>query len=118
MSGPIPQAVAEAAHRHALHAEASARGMSVGHLIAERARNVSASKHGATKADTLAGQTWRAMHMRVRTLLVMLEAHDAQGDPRTVAMQPWGQFSAADQCRIGAAAREISRELTRAEYLR
>lgn len=118
MSGPIPQAVAEAAHLHALNAESGARGMPVGRLIAERARNVAAARQGATKADTLAGQTWRAMHSRVRTLLVMLECQDSEGDPRTIALQPWGSFSAADQCRLGAAAREIGRELKRAEYLR
>lgn len=118
MSGPIPQAVAEAAHHHALQAEAAARGMRPGHVIAERARNVAAARRGATKADTLAGQTWRAMHPRVRTMLVMLEAQDAEGDPRAIALQPWGSFSASDQCRIGAAAREIGRELGRAEYLR
>ena len=114
MSGAMPQALADAATGIAQHAQ----NLAIGRQIALNARENLARRQGVRAADSLAGHTWRTMHSRVRTLLVMLECQDAEGDPRTIALQPWGSFSAADQCRMGAAAREIGRELKRADYLR
>lgn len=116
MSGTMSPTLASAASAYAIHAQAAARCLPVGHLIAERARAVSAAKQGA-KTETLAGQTWREMPLRVRTVLVMLES-TAEGDPRSIAMQPWGSFTEGDQCAMGACARALAQGLANAAYLR
>lgn len=128
MSGPIPHAIAQAAGRHAEEAQARAvvvgsvmpgpreRALHPGYAIAEAARAVAAAKRG-TKAESLGASAWREMGMQTRTVLVMLGATEAQGDPRAVALQPWGSFSDNDRVQMGAVARELKRNLTNAAYL-
>lgn len=116
MSGHLPTAIAEAAGRHAEAARAAGAPRHPGHAIAERARAIVAARQG-TKAESLGASTWRAMHLQARTVLVMLAASDAAGDPREVAAQPWGSFTGRDQAQIGACARELGRNLKNAAYL-
>lgn len=116
MSGPIPHAIAQAAGRHAEAARAAGAPRHPGYAIAEAARAVAAAKRG-TKAESLGASAWREMGMQTRTVLVMLGATEAQGDPRAVALQPWGSFSDNDRVQMGAVARELKRNLTNAAYL-
>jgi hypothetical protein len=78
-------------------------------LIARRLRE-SLDKRPKAERDSLPGRTWRAIHLSVRTSLVMLAA-DQKGDPRAIAMQPWESFSAGDQAAIAAVARSFRDEL-------
>lgn len=115
MSGPIPSAVAKAAHLHALRAEAGARGVSIGRLIGLRQREAQIAKAGS--ADTPGGREWRGYSSQARTLLVTHAAQDYSGDPRAAAMQPWGSFSDRDRAQMGAMARELAREFKDAACL-
>ena len=58
-----------------------------------------------------AGRVWGDMPRHTRVVLVMLAAHDAQGDPATLAGQAWERFSEGDRARIGAMARDLQRDL-------
>jgi hypothetical protein len=116
MSGALSHQLAQAAGTIALRAEAASRGLTLGHIVAERARKTLAAREGR-EAETQAGRTWREMNMRTRTVLVML-ASEQEGDPRSIAMQPWASFSSNDQCAMGAAARTLADGLKRATYLR
>jgi len=115
MSGQMSPQLAGAAAGLALRAEATAKGVSIPHLIRERVHAKFAARQ--SNAETLAGQTWREMPMNVRTVLLMLEGN-AEGDPRTLAAQPWGSFSDSDRAAIAAAARSFKRGTKNADFLR
>lgn len=70
----------------------------------------------APERDSLPGRTWRAMAPAVRATVVML-ACDAEGDPRTLALQPWESFNDGDRESMAACARMLQRELRAAECL-
>jgi hypothetical protein len=114
MSGPIPSAVAEAAHLHALQAEAAARGLSLGRTIGARFREAAEARKGR-EPDSLPGRTWRAMSLRVRTVVVMLGG--SAGDPKEAARQPWESFGDAERASMGAVARELGQNLRDAACL-
>lgn len=117
MSGPMSPAVAEAAKTHALQAEAAAAGLLVRELVVQRAKAAIAerSKHAVT-GSSLPARTWAAIPLPTRQLLVVL-ASDQAGEPERISRQPWDSFSTADQCRLGAAARSLSRDLRFASSL-
>lgn len=115
MSGPLPAVVARAASGHALRAEADAKGVTVGRLVAARFRaGLEAGK--GREPDSLPGRTWRAMSLATRTVVVMLAA-STQGDPREAARQPWESFTDSDRASMAACARELGRELSGAACL-
>lgn len=118
MSGAMSQAVADAARTLALEAEARATGRSVREVaIAQaRARALANSKAKDPTGAGLPARTWAGMDQRTRIVLVMLgTAND--GDPRRLAMQPWGSFSDAERDSMGAVARTLRRELQSASCL-
>lgn len=115
MSGPMPDDVRDAATALALKAEADARGMSVGRVIAQRLRE-GITKRTRPEADSLPARVWRDMHLSSRTVLVML-CCDAKGDPRQLAMQSWDAFGDADKGAMAACARSLASDLRSAASL-
>lgn len=115
MSGQMPKGLAAAAGAIALRAEADAKGVSIGRLVAARTRATLEARKGR-EADSLPGRTWREMPIKVRTVVVML-ACAADGDPRHLAAQPWASFAGSDQCAMSACARDLARGLSNAASL-
>ncbi len=116
MSGAMNPQLAQAASTIALRAEAAARGLTLGRL-AQAKLIESLDKHRAAKgAESLPGKTWREMHLRTRTVLVMLAAQ-TDGDPREVARQPWEALAESDRDSIAACARTLRRDLAGAAAL-
>jgi hypothetical protein len=108
MSGPLSPAVAGAAHGYALRAEATARGVPIGHIVRERTlKSLEAHK---PERDSLPGRTWRNIPEKSRLLIVMIGC-TAQGEPQRLCRQPWASFSEDDQLRMAASARELARDL-------
>lgn len=64
----------------------------------------------------LPSKTWSEMPMKTRTVLVMLGSTTSE-DPRTVARRPWESIPEAERVTIGACARQLGRDLTRAACL-
>lgn len=64
----------------------------------------------------LPAKTWSEMPIKTRTVLVMLGSTTGD-DPRTVARRPWQSIPEADRVSIGACARQLGRDLTRAGCL-
>lgn len=113
MSGPIPNAVAQAANELAMQAyyrDAAARNANLARAVVETNRR--AMKTG----QSLPGRTWEAISTQVRTALVMLTL-DTPGDPRTIARQPWESFSDQDRAALAATARQFHDELKHARCL-
>jgi len=111
MSGPIPRAVAEAATGHALRAEATHRGVSIGQIVLDRARARLSANVKAEKGVGMPGRVWAAIPERTRLVIVML-ACEAAGEAQRLCRQPWASFSPDDQGRMAAAARTLSRDLS------
>lgn len=101
--------IARAASAHAFAAEAQALGIPPGRLVARKLRE-SLDKRAPVERDSLPARTWRGIHLSVRTSLVMLAA-EQQGDPRTIAMQPWESFSDSDKASLSSVARMFAQEL-------
>lgn len=112
MSGHMPPALQATTTAIALRAEADARGISIPRLIAQRTREALKAR----ERDSLPGQTWRAIDIRTRKVLVMLAA-TAPGDANDLARQPWESFTDNDRASMASCARELSRELKGAACL-
>jgi len=110
MSGPMTPAMAEAASAHALRAQATAAGLTVGRFVQRQAME-KLVKRADDGAESLPGRTWRAMSLRTRSVLVML-ASDHEGDARAYAGRAWEALTPGDQVSIAACARELSRDLS------
>lgn len=68
------------------------------------------------RAQQLAGEAWEGMSLQVRTTLVMLGATQ-QGDPRSIARQPWRLFTDKDRASMATIARTFKAECSSAEAL-
>lgn len=64
----------------------------------------------------LPSKTWAEMPIKTRTVLVMLGSTTSE-DPRTVARRPWESMKEDDRVSIGACARQLGRDLTKANCL-
>jgi hypothetical protein len=115
MSGPMPQAVAQAATTIALRAQADAQGVHPGKIIAGNLRAM-LGKRQSPEVDSLPNRTWRELPHEIRTMLVMMAA-EAPGDPRALARQPWDSFPEKDRQRMGACARDFHHALRDAAAL-
>ena len=62
------------------------------------------TERAPTPHDSLPARTWRGIDPLVRTTLVMIASAD-QGDPRTLALQPWESFSVTDRAALAAVAK-------------
>ena len=85
MSGPMTPALADAASAHALRAQATAAGLTIGRFVQREAlKKLEAREGEAGKFENLPSRTWRAMGLRTRTVLVMLASSDCAA-PRAKA---------------------------------
>lgn len=91
-----------------LHAEAALRKVSIAQVVKDRAHRT------MDESGKVAGRVWREMDRSTRLLLV-LTATELKPE---AADTPWYRIGGDDRLAIGALARQLSRDLRGAEWLR
>lgn len=111
MNAAMSPAQLDAMRVSELQHEALLAKTSVGAVVVERARRMC-----GTSSAGLPSNVWQRMHESTRMLLLMVVT-DRQ-KPEKDAKLPWSAFEPGEQAAIGALARQLRKDLERAEWLR
>lgn len=111
MNAALSPAALDAVHVAELQAEAALSQRSIGQVVIERARR----SYGQAGAG-LPASVWARLHESTRMLLLMVVTDREK--PAEAARLPWASFEPGEQAAIGALARQLRKDLARAEWLR
>ncbi len=114
MSGQMSQALAAAAGGIALRAEAEAKGVTIGRLIAAKTR-ASLEAHKGAEPDSLPGRVWRGMPQQARWLCCTMASKCDDAD--RASRMPWESFSDAERASMAAFARQMQGAFSAARCL-